>query len=400
MRTLVTLAMLVLLPELGAGATFVVTKGTDDDGPCTPDDCALREAVLEANALPGPDIILLSGGTYRLTILGLTGENDSLTGDLDIRDELEIRGDPIVTTTIESAVGNERVIHAIGDGSLTLVDLEITGGRTPEGGGGIRAVVADLEMRNCNVHSNQAGFDGGGLFIGLNHVRLIDSTIANNTTDLKGGGLSVRGSSVSPTSLLLENVTISGNFAATGGAIYAAARSDRHLLNVTISGNQASLVDGVLVDLITSQAMQWTNTLTDDDCGFISSPAPISGGGNMESPGATCAFPDPTDQMNVSDLMLGPLADNGGPTPTHALLPGSPAIDGGVDSDCPSQDQRGATRPVDGNLDGIPRCDVGAFELDTSVTDVPTVGSSALAILSLLLAVAAVRVIRRQATVV
>lgn len=395
MRTLVAWAMLSsLLPGLGSAATFVVTKYTDDDGPCTPDDCALREAVLAANAVPGPDLVILSSGTYRLTITGLTGENASLSGDLDILDDLEIRGDPMVPTIIESTVGNERVLHAIGGGSLTLVDLEVTGGQTTEGGGGIRAVVADLELRNCTVRGNQAGFNGGGILVGLNTVRLYNSTIAGNTTQLNGGGLYTSASGVTPTTLLLENVTISGNAADSAGGIYAFGPADRHLVNVTISGNQAFLVDGVLVDLIGNQAMQWTNTLTDDDCGFISSAPPISGGGNMESPGSTCSFPDPTDRMNVPDLLLGPLADNGGPTATHALLPGSPAIDGGVDAGCPLQDQRGSARPVDGDLDGVPRCDVGAFELGPSLADIPTVGGLGLAVLSLLLVAAAVRLIR------
>jgi CSLREA domain-containing protein len=134
-RLLVVWAIVALLPGLCTAATFIVTKETDDDGPCAPDDCALREAVLAANALPGPDLIILPGGTHRLTILGIAGENASLSGDLDIHDHLEIRGDPTVPTIIESAVGNERVIQAA-DGSLTLVNLEITGGQTSDGGGG------------------------------------------------------------------------------------------------------------------------------------------------------------------------------------------------------------------------------------------------------------------------
>jgi hypothetical protein len=54
--------------------------------------------------------------------------------------------------------------------------------------------------------------------------------------------------------------------------------------------------------------------------------------------------------------------DNGGPTETHALLPGSPAVDAGDDTACPAADQRGVTRPVDGNGDGTAVCDIGAYE--------------------------------------
>jgi hypothetical protein len=86
-----------------------------------------------------------------------------------------------------------------------------------------------------------------------------------------------------------------------------------------------------------------------------------SGGGNVESPGDTCLFNDPTDQVNVSalDLDLDVLADNGGATKTHALLPGSAAIDAGT-PDCPppSTDQRGVERPQGAG------CDAGAYEAE------------------------------------
>ena len=85
-------------------------------------------------------------------------------------------------------------------------------------------------------------------------------------------------------------------------------------------------------------------------------------GGNLESPGNTCGLNDGTDQTGVADPLVGALADNGGPTDTHDLLKGSPAIDTGVSGFCPAIDQRGAPRPFDGDGQNGAECDIGAVE--------------------------------------
>jgi hypothetical protein len=110
-----------------------------------------------------------------------------------------------------------------------------------------------------------------------------------------------------------------------------------------------------------------TNSLVDGTCNL--DPDIISNGYNVESPVDTCRFDQPTDQVNVGaeDLKLGPLQDNGGPTMTHALQPGSAAIDKIPETDCVDADgqpltidQRGEPRPETGGT----LCDVGAFELE------------------------------------
>jgi hypothetical protein len=65
---------------------------------------------------------------------------------------------------------------------------------------------------------------------------------------------------------------------------------------------------------------------------------------------------------NPIDPRLGPLANNGGPTQTHALLAGSPAIDHGDNTNAPATDQRGVARPRDGDHNGSRAVDIGAFE--------------------------------------
>jgi hypothetical protein len=135
------------------------------------------------------------------------------------------------------------------------------------------------------------------------------------------------------------------------------------LINSTVSGDIAC--EGVAC----GQTLGFgalTNTVIDGVCGDTWA----SNGYNIESPGDTCGLDtNKGDQVNVSEgqLNLGPLADNGGPTQTHALGPGSFAIDQipvtecvDVDSMPLTEDQRGVTRPQGA------MCDVGAFELEVA----------------------------------
>jgi hypothetical protein len=130
-----------------------------------------------------------------------------------------------------------------------------------------------------------------------------------------------------------------------------------------VSGNVAEVGGGIY----NFGELTLTNTLVDNYYGCGGGTA-LSGGGNIESPGDTCGFDQTGDQVNVTagQLNLGPLADNGGPTMTHALLPGSVAIDVIPEADCVdadgaplTMDQRGEPRPEPGGT----MCDVGAFEV-------------------------------------
>lgn len=94
----------------------------------------------------------------------------------------------------------------------------------------------------------------------------------------------------------------------------------------------------------------------------------IDGGNNIDT-GVACGFSTANGSMNnIYDPLLSPLGDNDGPTKTFALLPGSPAIDAGDNLNCPSTDQRGVARPLDGDGNGSSICDIGAYEKEIPVT--------------------------------
>ncbi len=341
--------------------TFVVTKETDDNGTCEIDDCALREAIIAANENPGMDTVVLAGGTYLLSIPGPV-ENGSITGDLDILDDLELLGDEDHATAIVGD-GTDRVLHMMSS-TATISHVTVTGGVAGASGGGIRASASDVTIVKSVIIGNSSALDGGGCSFAIGDVLLIDTVVTGNSagSDGLGGGIHSLGiRNTAPAPLTLINTTISKNEALSGGGIYSIFDSRVTIINSTIADNFASFRGDAFANDF-SPPPTFANTLIVGDCAILSN-IPISHGGNIESPGYTCYLQHPTDRANVADPGIVPLSDNGGSTLTHALLPGSPAIDTAIDGRCPATDQRGLGRPVDGDGDGVATCDVGAFEL-------------------------------------
>ncbi len=282
-------------------------------------------------------------------------------------------------------------------------------------GGGIyiptaEELFSELVMTNSQVTHNRAEEQGGGIFLragdaGTN-ATISASTIASNVVvNGAGGGISVRtGNEAAGTNLTLRNVAITDNMASAGGGLHVESRGSTVVTvgNTTISSNRASSgngggvfikgateFDSTNVRLINSTVANNTategggiykldglltlaNTLvvmntTGSDCTLAVSPGLpsryVSAGHNLDSDG-TCL---PADVRQPSDIPngnanLGPLADNGGPTLTHALLSDSQAIDAGDDAVCAAApvnaiDQRGVARPQSAH------CDIGAVEV-------------------------------------
>lgn len=340
------------------------------DGACADagGNCSLRAAIMEANARAGEEFINVPAGTYTLTIAG-AGENAGATGDLDITSPefIGIYGSFDGADTIIDAAGIDRVLHATG-AYFALADLTITGGNEITfGAGGILALVGTYSLYNVTVSGNQTSMLVGGAFLG-GDVYVADSTFSGNTSTSETGGL-ITGSS--GTAYIYDS-TFSGNTAAgVIGGFGVQVGSSAYLYNSTVTDNTADDGGGIwtagTIFLQNSLVAGNTGTTAGPDCAVSAGVGTmVSDGSNLIGDDSDCTFtPKITDLVGTGgspiDPLIGPLADNGGKTQTHALLPGSPARDAAFGY-CTYADQRGVRRPQDGNVDGARVCDIGAFE--------------------------------------
>ncbi|HLF57415.1 MAG TPA: right-handed parallel beta-helix repeat-containing protein [Thermoanaerobaculia bacterium] len=332
------LAIALLAAPLAA-VDLVVTR-YDDPAPdgCLAGDCSLREAVIEADADPAPDRILLSAGQYDLTRFGT--DNASLAGDLDTNSEIEIVGPGATMTRIDasglglSADNGAIEVHA--GSHLTLRGSTLLGAALS----GFRVAGGDLTVEECEIRGSSSSFRSGIDAGGGGTITVRNSTIVDNVYGLTATGVAV----------VLENVTLDGNALFQLAALDTISFVCTHCTIVGAAGGDPELrADGAVIEL--------GNSIVSGACLLLNGGLIVSLGGNVESPGHGCDL-SAGDLDDVADLGLSALADHGGPTRTFDLDVDSPAIDLVLGADCLSRDQRGAARH---KLATIP-CDAGALE--------------------------------------
>jgi hypothetical protein len=202
------------------------------------------------------------------------------------------------------------------NGDVVVTDSTISGNTTNEGGGGILAYIGDLTVTGSTISGNSAKFNGGGIEIVVGVLQVAHSTIADNRAD--------------------TDINLVGQ----GGGIAADAASTVQLNHAIVANNRRGNVDN---DLFSGVSVLANYSLVETIAGVT-----LVGSGNVTG----------------LDPLLGPLAGNGGPTFTLALLPGSPALDAGDPAavagmgGVPVFDQRGMpwSRVAGG------RIDIGAVE--------------------------------------
>lgn len=368
-------------PAQESASIEVNTLAVDDDGLCGDltdgFDCSIREAINLAN----------SDGTNQSTItfadaatLGVT-PGDSVTVQFVETAEV-LSGNnalPAVDTTITivgpddfylaldstEACDRRLIVVNTASGDLSLSDFMISGSCNASGGGSQRggAILveenATLSLARMTLTDNSADSVGGAV-ASLNgaEVTISSSTISRNSTS-KGGGFSTTDFA----SVLVEDSTFSAN---EGGAFYMLDLGSASIVNSTFFDNRGT-TSGVRVGY--DSTITITNSVISGyngrDC-FSGSGSIVTFTNSLIADGR-CGVVNGVDGNITGDPMLGPLQDNGGSTETHLPLDGSPVIDavaasGGLCAGS-NTDQRGATRPDDGDGVGGIFCDMGAVEV-------------------------------------
>jgi predicted outer membrane repeat protein len=211
-----------------------------------------------------------------------------------------------------------------------------------------------MVIRNSSFVHNAATLSSGGAIGNIGTLTLENNLFYGNSALGYGGAVYNHENAT----LTVTNNTFSENTAAQGGGIYSIGTVS--ITNSTFFGNSS---DGLVN--AGEGTMQVLNTLLASNSPSNCNGLIASAGYNMED-SATCGFTSTGDQI-VSNPLIGPLADNGGPTWTHALLKGSPAINTGTNEGCPATDQRGVIRPRLG------ACDIGAYEFVGSQIFLPRI---------------------------
>jgi hypothetical protein len=396
--------------DIGALEVHPVNN-TNDSGPGS-----LRQVITDA--APGDCIDIDSCLTGTIT---LTSGQFRIRKDLTINgpgaDQLTISGNNASSLFYIGHVGNVATNFAINrltlanangpssainndQSNLTLNNCTVSH-NTGDSFGGILTTEGSLTLNNCTV-SHNTGNNGGGIVSfplpggSPGQLTINSCTISDNAATTSGGGIYNESGSVA-----INNSTIANNSAANGGGIYSKSGT-LTLNNSTISNNSASSLGGGIYNNTNAELTVTNSTITGNRCdtpGLVSGGIQLSGtetlnnsiiAGNFTSSGTT-----PGDLFGTADnashnligdagsaggiqngangnlvgvsvtTVLNPmLADNGGPTKTHALVCGSPAIDAGDNTlaSTLATDQRSLLRIYDGNGDATATVDIGAFE--------------------------------------
>jgi hypothetical protein len=389
----------IVSPPLFARAANFVVSSSNDSGAGT-----LRQAIQQANATPDADTITFAAG--------LSGSIRLLSALPDLQHQLAMIGPASNAVTLErTASASFRLLTVANNARVTIANLTLTNGFAQSGGGVLNS--GTLMLNACTIAGNEAtGFgEGGGGVLNYGALVVTNSVIHTNRSSNSGGGIrNINGTVSVYSSTIAENAgttgggianhngtafveatTVSGNRSFDAGAGVFNRFGTTRLLNSTVSGNSAQSANGgggvyvsygdVFVSFSTIASNLAINsgkgggirkevsaTVTIDHtivAGNRAANGPDLSGTITSGDHNLIAFPggatiQGATNHNILDVdpALGSLADNGGPTRTHAPSADSPAVDAGDSATAPAVDQRDVARPFGAGVD------IGAVEVN------------------------------------
>lgn len=330
---------------------------------------------------------LVNSGSFTLNGGTITDNESDYGGGVYVRNAAAL-----LTINGGAISGNRSVATIFGGGALYIFQGRVVqnGGEISDNtavnfGGAMEVRQGSFEMNGGTISGNSADNWGGAIYNDIGSITITNGTLTNNYSLLGGGAIATGASSINSISssviysnstsmtqtggailntgtLTLTNVTLSDNLADDGGGLQNEGTAT--LTNVTVYTNTAVSNGGGLNENggtlnVVNSIIAGNSAPTGPDCGGTI----ISQGFNLIQDGSGCTVSgSATGNIIGSDPLLAVLALNGGSTLNHALGSSSPALDTGDNGSCASTDQRGVTRPIDGNNNSTATCDMGAFE--------------------------------------
>lgn len=345
----------------GPTGRVTIAMGVDGNALTIGGDASISDIILDGLNAGSRKGIQLNAGHLELIRVDVMQFEGSETGGGGMRSEDGTTARIVDSTFSGNSNGAGGAIRN-GSNPMELERVVLVGNSATEGSGGAIHNDGNLSLVEVTVFKNSAIGGGGGGIDNNEDMVISNSTIQNNSTDQNGGGLFT-----DTGQLEMTNVTVSGNTAREGAGFYQTNDGESILQHVTIARNSASSLGGGIRHE-GSGSMRVTASVvalqtSGDDCSVDGPFTSVKY--NLDSDG-TCPFNSATDIQNAN-ANLGELALNGpGTTSTHALLPGSDAIDripeaDGCGTEVPT-DQRGVGRPQGTH------CDIGAYETTDATT--------------------------------
>jgi hypothetical protein len=350
-------------------SAFTVTSIAD---PATLAPNTLRWAVAQANAAGGSNTINFDPTTFAagsLHIITLAqGPLNLAAGDITI-------SGPSPATIAVSGNSTSGIFQIAAGVTANIIGLTITAGHMTAGGGSNGGAIDNngtVNIITCAISGNTAAQNGGGIYNDGN-LTLNTSTVSGNSATTAGGGLFNDGT------MTVINSTIASNSAPIGGGFYAHAGAAT-IFNGTIAGNSAtSTGNDIYINNANAGTLAINNTIVAGKLlgGDIAGTLVPSSSYNLiddTTGGLANGVGGAIGNLLNTGAALRSLSNNGGPTATMALLPGSPAIDAGSNglTSGATTDQRGYIRIANATVD------IGAYEFAAAPPNIaPVVNSTA-----------------------